>query len=94
MGPGAHLMAICQPCVAALAAVALMSEDGHPATPASLTLMAGPIDCRISPTAVNKLANQQADRVVREEPDQPRAAALPRRGPARLSRASCSSRRS
>ncbi len=56
MGPGAHLMAICQPCVAALAAVALMSEDEHPATPASLTLMAGPIDCRISPTEVNKLA--------------------------------------
>jgi poly(3-hydroxybutyrate) depolymerase len=56
MGPGAHLMAICQPCVASLAAVALMSEDGHPATPLSLTLMAGPIDCRISPTAVNELA--------------------------------------
>jgi poly(3-hydroxybutyrate) depolymerase len=56
MGPGAHLMAICQPCVAALAAVALMSEDQHPATPLSLTLMAGPIDCRISPTSVNQLA--------------------------------------
>jgi poly(3-hydroxybutyrate) depolymerase len=56
IGPGAHLMAICQPCVAALSAVALMSEDGDPATPASLTLMAGPIDCRISPTEVNKLA--------------------------------------
>jgi poly(3-hydroxybutyrate) depolymerase len=60
MGPGASLIAVCQPCVAALAAVALMSEDGHPATPVSLTLMAGPIDCRISPTAVNKLATQQA----------------------------------
>lgn len=56
MGPNANVMAICQPCVSALAAVALMSEDQHPATPASLTLMAGPIDCRISPTAVNKLA--------------------------------------
>ena len=56
MGPGSNLIAVCQPCVAALAAVALMSEDEHPATPASLTLMAGPIDCRISPTAVNKLA--------------------------------------
>ncbi len=56
LGPGAHLMAICQPCVSALSAVALMSEDGDPATPASLTLMAGPIDCRISPTEVNKLA--------------------------------------
>ena len=56
MGPGANIVAVCQPCVAALAAVALMSEDRHPATPASLTLMAGPIDCRISPTAVNQLA--------------------------------------
>ena len=59
MGPNANVIAVCQPCVAALAAVALMSEDGHPATPASLTLMAGPIDCRISPTAVNKLANER-----------------------------------
>ncbi|MDN3921246.1 polyhydroxyalkanoate depolymerase [Roseateles violae] len=56
IGPGAHLLAVCQPCVSALAAVALMSEDDHPATPLSLTLMAGPIDCRINPTAVNALA--------------------------------------
>ncbi len=56
MGPNSHVIAVCQPCVSALAAVALMSEDQHPATPASLTLMAGPIDCRISPTQVNKLA--------------------------------------
>jgi polyhydroxyalkanoate depolymerase len=56
MGRGAHLMAICQPCVSALAATALMSEDKHPATPISLTLMAGPIDCRVSPTSVNQLA--------------------------------------
>jgi poly(3-hydroxybutyrate) depolymerase len=59
MGPGSHLMAICQPCVAALAAAALMAEDGHPAMPRSLTLMAGPIDCRISPTAVNALATSK-----------------------------------
>ena len=59
MGPNCNVIAVCQPCVAALAAVALMSEDQHPATPASLTLMAGPIDCRISPTAVNKLATTQ-----------------------------------
>ena len=56
LGPGAHVLAVCQPTVAALAAVALMSEDDHPASPASLTLMAGPIDCRISPTSVNQLA--------------------------------------
>lgn len=60
IGPGAHLVAICQPCVSALAAVALMSEDNHAATPASLTLMAGPIDCRISPTEVDKLATSKS----------------------------------
>jgi len=60
LGPGSHLMAICQPCVAALAATALMSEDGDAATPASLILMAGPIDCRISPTAVNTLATSKS----------------------------------
>jgi poly(3-hydroxybutyrate) depolymerase len=56
MGPGAHVVAICQPSVPALAATALMAEDDHPAAPASLTLMAGPIDCRIDPTEVNRLA--------------------------------------
>ena len=53
IGEGAHLLAVCQPTVAALSAVTIMSEDVHPATPLSLTLMAGPIDCRISPTSVN-----------------------------------------
>lgn len=56
IGEGTHLVAICQPCVAALSAVAVMSQERHAATPPSLTLMAGPIDCRISPTEVNRLA--------------------------------------
>ena len=59
MGPGAHLVAICQPCVEALAAVAVMAEDKHPSTPHSLTLMAGPIDCRVNPTEVNQLATSK-----------------------------------
>jgi polyhydroxyalkanoate depolymerase len=59
LGPGAHLLAVCQPCVQALAAVAVMSEDRHPATPRSMTLMAGPIDPRESPTKVNELASRQ-----------------------------------
>jgi polyhydroxyalkanoate depolymerase len=56
IGPGAHILAVCQPCVQALAAVALMAEDDNPAAPLSMTLMAGPIDTRVSPTAVNVLA--------------------------------------
>jgi polyhydroxyalkanoate depolymerase len=56
MGPGAHVVAVCQPCVQALAAAALMAEDDNPAQPRSMTLMAGPIDTRINPTKVNELA--------------------------------------
>ncbi len=56
IGPGAHLMAVCQPCAHALAAVAIMAEDDHPATPLTMTLMAGPVDTRINPTKVNDLA--------------------------------------
>ena len=56
IGPGGHILAVCQPCVQALAAVAIMSEDKHPATPLSMTLMAGPIDARESPTEVNEFA--------------------------------------
>ncbi|MBV8261693.1 MAG: polyhydroxyalkanoate depolymerase [Paraburkholderia sp.] len=59
VGPDSHLMAICQPTVAALAAVSLMAADNDPAQPASMTLMAGPIDCRVNPTAVNTLANSK-----------------------------------
>ena len=60
MGPGAHVVAVCQPCVPALAAAALMAEDDDAALPRSLTLMAGPIDARINPTIVNDLAAGRA----------------------------------
>jgi poly(3-hydroxybutyrate) depolymerase len=56
IGPGAHLMAVCQPCPAALAAAAIMSEGHDVATPRSLTLMGGPVDTRINPTIVNHVA--------------------------------------
>ncbi|RTL54014.1 MAG: polyhydroxyalkanoate depolymerase [Bradyrhizobiaceae bacterium] len=59
LGPKSHMIAICQPSVSALAASAIMSEDNHPARPASLTLMAGPIDTRISPTKVNEFAKSK-----------------------------------
>jgi poly(3-hydroxybutyrate) depolymerase len=56
IGTRAHLLAICQPCVQVVAAVALMAQDNHPAQPRSMTLMAGPVDVRVSPTKVNELA--------------------------------------
>ncbi|MGB7126107.1 MAG: polyhydroxyalkanoate depolymerase [Methylovirgula sp.] len=59
IGPGAHLLSVCQPCVQALAAVALMAEDRNPAEPRSMTLMAGPIDTRVNPSKVNALATSK-----------------------------------
>jgi poly(3-hydroxybutyrate) depolymerase len=56
LGPDTHIIAVCQPSVPALAAVALMNADDHPCTPPSLTLMGGPVDTRKAPTAVNELA--------------------------------------
>jgi poly(3-hydroxybutyrate) depolymerase len=53
---GSHMIAVCQPAVAALAATAVMAEQGNRAQPRSLTLMAGPIDTRVNPTRVNDLA--------------------------------------
>jgi len=56
LGPGGHVLAVCQPAVPVLAAVAVMSEAQNPATPHSMVLMAGPIDTRVNPTKVNALA--------------------------------------
>jgi polyhydroxyalkanoate depolymerase len=56
IGPGAHMVAVCQPCVSALVAASVMAMGNHPAQPRSMTLMAGPIDTRVSPTKVNDLA--------------------------------------
>jgi poly(3-hydroxybutyrate) depolymerase len=59
IGPGAHTIGVCQPAAPLIAAIALMEADGDPATPASMTLMGGPIDTRRSPTAVNLLAERR-----------------------------------
>ena len=60
LGPGAHVLAVCQPCVQVLAAVAVMAAEDHPAQPRSMTLMAGPIDVRVNPTRVNELASSKS----------------------------------
>ena len=60
LGPGTHVMGVCQPGVPALAATALMAEDKDDCRPASLTLMGSPIDTRISPTEPTKLADQRS----------------------------------
>lgn len=59
IGPGTHMLAVCQPSVPAYAAAALMAADDNPCRPATLTLMGGPIDTREAPTAVNTVATQR-----------------------------------
>ena len=59
IGPGAHMLAVCQPSVPSYAAAAIMSADKNPARPKTLTMMGGPIDTREAPTAVNSLATQR-----------------------------------
>jgi poly(3-hydroxybutyrate) depolymerase len=59
LGGDTHVVAVCQPSVPVLAAVALMEADDDPYAPLSMTLMGGPIDTRSNPTAVNKLAEKR-----------------------------------
>lgn len=59
LGPDTHVVAVCQPSVPVLAAVAVMEARGDELAPASMTLMGGPIDTRRNPTAVNQLAEEK-----------------------------------
>lgn len=59
IGPGGHVLAVCQPCVQVLTAAAVMAQHDNPAQPLSMTLMAGPVDTRVSPTKVNELATSK-----------------------------------
>lgn len=58
LGPDTHVIAVCQPTVPVLCAIAHMAEDNHPCQPKSMALIAGPIDTRKSPTSVNEFALQ------------------------------------
>ena len=59
IGEDCHIVAVCQPTVSALIATAVLAAEGGNVQPASLTLMAGPIDTRIAPTKVNELAQEK-----------------------------------
>jgi poly(3-hydroxybutyrate) depolymerase len=56
LGPDTHVVAVCQPAVPVLAAVAVLAADDDEVQPATLTLMAGPVDTRVNPGPVNDLA--------------------------------------
>ena len=50
-----HVISVCQPTVPVFAAISLMATRGE-TTPLSMIMMGGPIDARLSATAVNNLA--------------------------------------
>lgn len=56
LGPDTHVIAVCQPCVPALVAIAAMHQEQDHNLPKSITLMGGPVDVRVSPTEVNDYA--------------------------------------
>jgi len=62
LGPDCHVIAVCQPSVPVLAAVAVQAEEtanGKPGVvPRTMTLMGGPVDTRENPTAVNAFAKE------------------------------------
>jgi len=58
-GGDVHTVAVCQPSVPLLAAVSHMEAEGLDYVPNSMTLMGGPIDTRINPTAVNKFPEEK-----------------------------------
>ena len=59
LGEDTHVIAVCQPSVPVLAAIAVMEAKNDPLVPTTMVLMGGPIDTRIAPTEVNKLAEQK-----------------------------------
>jgi len=59
LGPDHHVLAVCQPAPLVLAAVALQAAAGEAARPRSLTLIAGPIDTRVNPNRINRLAERR-----------------------------------
>ncbi len=60
LGPGTHVIAVCQPSVPVLAAASILGADKSPCAPASMTLMGGPIDTRVNPTRVNRHATEHS----------------------------------
>ena len=60
LGPDTHVVAVCQPAPAVVAAVSLLASRGDACQPRTMTLMGGPVDTRAAPTVVTKLAGQHS----------------------------------
>jgi poly(3-hydroxybutyrate) depolymerase len=58
LGRDSHVLAVCQPAPLVLAAVAVLAAAGDEAQPSSLTLIAGPVDTRVNPNRINRMADR------------------------------------
>lgn len=66
LGPGTHLVATCQAAPPALMAAAVLAKEAPELVPASLTLMAGPMDPRINKTLINKVSDHVPLKLLRK----------------------------
>ncbi len=57
LGPGTHMVATCQAAPPALMAAAVLAKRNPELVPASLTLMAGPMDVRVNKGLINKVSD-------------------------------------
>ena len=60
LGSGAHLLALCQAAMPALAATALLAQHGDAAQPRTVALINGMLDTRIEPTRIDRLARSRS----------------------------------
>ncbi len=58
LGPDTHVIAVCQPAPAVVAAISLLASRRENCQPRSMVLMGGPVDTRAAPTAVTTLAEK------------------------------------
>ncbi len=58
-GGAVHTLGVCQASVPLICAIAALEAANDKAAPETMILMGGPIDTRVNPTAVNKLAEKR-----------------------------------
>jgi len=58
LGPDTHVVGICQAAVPALMAAALLAMKNSPVRPRSLSLLAGPIDITVAPSAMRRVCER------------------------------------
>lgn len=56
IGPGTHMVALCQAGAPGMAAASILAEEGSDCRPKSLSLLASPMDIRVNPNLLSKVS--------------------------------------